>query len=773
MPQDPTDVNASSGCNAADLTGHSHVNSAVRIRKRSKSLVNSGAASNPWMALATRRPRSPGDDTSVLQCIHQYWEQLSANERQQILFMDEPELVKQLYKLNLSLLCVGLMQRHLKAPARAVAPVSTKQTRAVVTPTVKPLPTTATPEMQEQTASPATTSLATDTAAEKTYELLEAMEFMDIGTGILTVKTELIEDTERLLSLVGDVLAGFLTSVHVLTEKNFYQLFVTESETINTWANYQRLIAMLLTSVLVFQLILKSYVGHLEKEAALQMERLLLEVSLEDGATEQKSSSTSHSKKKNKKKKRKATAPTNSTADQTNTPVLHNKDEERTAAHDSQSIGNSLAIHPPNEDSMLEPMPEPTPEPTPRLDHNYQQNDLDVSEEPVVEPMVDIDDANLPAMEPLSKRPSGLNPNAIVFQPQEARAADMDARNGSAGKRKLDEYIISIPWQDVEIDEDQAFECNSRDGDSSEGEEEFVQNDRDRNHRRWRKQRRYEEDAKLEWQLQEVYASTASLFGWDFSRQCELTAPGGDLPWSESTLWRTAPKEVVRYFSPVGGDSYSAFQGSHFLPNASGLPVPPPSPYYFNPGPPMPFAHALVPPPGLDDRPKAQAEGLIEMALLLRRVTFVAASASRAGACAAADAFASASGARGFATKKKEQKKKGKKGSADADFELMLRSIKGRYPDAYEWTDEEQARHQEIGRRFNAMSSIEHNHFMRDLQTKIDLKWEAINALPTELQAEAMQEDDEPIPEGRGMATWTPPIPGFRRFTDEGAEAHD
>ncbi|RLN60220.1 hypothetical protein BBJ28_00003726 [Nothophytophthora sp. Chile5] len=656
MPQDSTDTNASNSCNAVGLTGHSHVNSAVRIRKRSKSLANSGAASNPWMTLATRRATAPGDDTSVLQCIHQYWEQLSANERQQILFMDEPELVKQLYKLNLSLLCVGLMQRHLKTPARATTPVNTKQTRAVVTPTVKPLPAAATPEMQEQTpASPATTSLATDTAAEKTYELLEAMEFMDIGTGILTVKTELIEDTERLLSLVGDVLTGFLTSVHVLTEKNFYQLFVTESETINTWANYQRLIAML-------------------KEAALQMEQLLLEVSLEDGATGHKSSSTSHSKKKNKKKKRKATTPTNSTAAQTNTPVLHSRDEEHTSAHDSQSIGNTLAIHPPNEDSMLEPMPEPTPEAIPRLAHNYQQNDLDASEEPVAEPMVDIDDANLPTMEPLSKRPSGLNPNAIVFQPQEAPAADMDARNGSAGKRKLDEYIISIPWQDVAIDEDQAFECNSRDGDSSEGEEEFVQTDRDRNRRRWRKQRRYEEDAKLEWQLQEVYASTASLFGWDFSRQCELAAPGGDLPWS---------------------------------------------------------------------------------------------------VCAAADTAVSASGARGFATKKKEQKKKSKKGGADADFELMLRSIKGRYPDAYEWTDEEQARHQEIGRRFNAMTSIEHNHFMRDLQTKIDLKWEAINALPAELQAEAMQEDDDPIPEGRGMATWTPPIPGFRRFTDEGAEAHD
>ncbi|KAH7474748.1 hypothetical protein PRIC1_013124 [Phytophthora ramorum] len=150
------------------------------------------------------------------------------------------------------------------------------------------------------------------------------------------------------------------------------------------------------------------------------------------------------------------------------------------------------------------------------------------------------------------------------------------------------------------------------------------------------------------------------------------------------------------------------------------------------------------------------------MALLLRSVTSVA--AKRATACALADAAS----VRGFAAKK-EKKKKGKKGGDD-NFEQMLRAIKGQYPDAEEWTEEEQQRHQEIGRRYNSMSSIEHNHLMRDVQTKIDLKWEAINALPVELQAEALEIDDAAIPEGRGMATWTPPIPGFRRYTDEDDE---
>lgn len=126
---------------------------------------------------------------------------------------------------------------------------------------------------------------------------------------------------------------------------------------------------------------------------------------------------------------------------------------------------------------------------------------------------------------------------------------------------------------------------------------------------------------------------------------------------------------------------------------------------------------------------------------------------------------------RGFASKK--ENKKGKKGGGDANFEQMLRAIKGQYPDAEEWTEEEKQRHQEIGRRYNIMSTIEHNHFMRDVQTKIDLKWEAINALPVELQAEALEIDNSPEPDGRGFATWTPPIQGFRRYTDDGAETMD
>ncbi|CAH0475677.1 unnamed protein product [Peronospora belbahrii] len=155
------------------------------------------------------------------------------------------------------------------------------------------------------------------------------------------------------------------------------------------------------------------------------------------------------------------------------------------------------------------------------------------------------------------------------------------------------------------------------------------------------------------------------------------------------------------------------------------------------------------------------------MALLLRSVTCVTAKRTVFGAFV--DIAVSSRCVRGFAAKT-DKKKKGKKGSEDTNFEQMLRAIKGQYPDAEEWTEEEVQRHQEIGRRYNVMSMIEHNHLMRDVQTKIDFKWEAINALPAELQAEALEIDNAPIPEEQGMATWTPPIPGFRRYTDEEAE---
>lgn len=104
--------------------------------------------------------------------------------------MDEPELVKQLYKLNLSLLCVGLMQRHLKTTNRTATDTSAANKKAAATVATatgatapKPVGADAIPAVQERTATPSQTRAVTDTSSERTYELLEAMEFMDIGTG--------------------------------------------------------------------------------------------------------------------------------------------------------------------------------------------------------------------------------------------------------------------------------------------------------------------------------------------------------------------------------------------------------------------------------------------------------------------------------------------------------------------------------------------------------------------------------------------------------------
>ncbi|KAG1711161.1 hypothetical protein DVH05_013877 [Phytophthora capsici] len=130
-----------------------------------------------------------GGEFAVLHSVRHYWEQLSVNERQQILFLDEPELVKQLYKLNLSLLCVGLMQRHLKSSNRTATDIANNSKKVVATAatmtTSNVAPTTSSTG-QERAAARSTT----ETSSEKTYELLEAMEFMDIGTGANTTRLQ-------------------------------------------------------------------------------------------------------------------------------------------------------------------------------------------------------------------------------------------------------------------------------------------------------------------------------------------------------------------------------------------------------------------------------------------------------------------------------------------------------------------------------------------------------------------------------------------------------
>ncbi|GMF24991.1 unnamed protein product [Phytophthora fragariaefolia] len=533
---------ASEATSVVDQAKKSNSNSNSRSRKRAKPSSSRGGANGPaaaiWMTLATplATTRRSGhgdreDGAAVLGSIRQYWEQLSVNERQQILFLDEPELVKQLYKLNLSLLCVGLMQRHLKTTNRTTTDTPTtnkKSTVAASNTTVAASSKDVAPVnvagVQERVITPSQTRAVTDTSSEKTYELLEAMEFMDIGTG--------------------------------------------------------------------------GYVSHLEREAAQQMEQLLLEVSLEDKAMNHSttaSSSTSQTKKKTKKKRKKRAAVVlaqqPSGAEFT---ISHSKNEpeaDSPCGHETIPLPSDMVLE---EDSAPEPMPEPT---SPRLGSDCRSDSSTAS---LDEAILDAEEVAPTETELPPKKISGLNPNALVFQPQEAfpKAEDLNTGTAFGVKRKFDEYIVSVPLEDVVSEASNGFENRSTDGESDD--EEVIESVHDREPHRWRKQRRREEDAELEWQLQQVYAATSSLFGWDFTRQCDLPASGANLAWSESTLWRTAPKEVVRYFSPGNGDAYSRLQAPQFLPAPSG---PPPSRYYFNPGPPMPFGPPLLSPPGMEPMP--------------------------------------------------------------------------------------------------------------------------------------------------------------------------
>lgn len=163
-----------------------------RSRKRSKpsNLISDGGICRGvnWVSSSQALPQgqSANESSSVAIRVRKYWEQLGANERQQILFIDEPDLVKQLYKLNLSLLCVGLMQRHLKTPLRTTAAAKSAPKSVATTataPSISSAETSIATAAAERSTSENKSIVAVDTQAEKTYELLEAMEFMDIGTG--------------------------------------------------------------------------------------------------------------------------------------------------------------------------------------------------------------------------------------------------------------------------------------------------------------------------------------------------------------------------------------------------------------------------------------------------------------------------------------------------------------------------------------------------------------------------------------------------------------
>lgn len=185
-----------------------------------------------------------------------FWQEQPWTKRQSILFLDDAELVKKLYKLNLSLLCVGLMKQGVKH------------------------------------SSPPN---------DDGYDLLEAMEFLDMDSGILTVKETLLKDFESFMSLMEGHIKDFLISTTVLTSTHYRQLFIEESATTCNWDDYEELIGML-----VEQSILRGYQAHMEEVATRQFQQLLIEEEQHGVKVCSSHGGGGNSKKKKKKKQRKS-----------------------------------------------------------------------------------------------------------------------------------------------------------------------------------------------------------------------------------------------------------------------------------------------------------------------------------------------------------------------------------------------------------------------------------------------------------------------------------
>ena len=79
-------------------------------------------------------------------------------------------------------------------------------------------------------------------------------------------------------------------------------------------------------------------------------------------------------------------------------------------------------------------------------------------------------------------------------------------------------------------------------------------------------------------------------------------------------------------------------------------------------------------------------------------------------------------------------------------------------------TEEQLAADQLVAKTYAREMTKEHKLHMGDLAQKIDLKWAAVDALPTkELRAAAKIVDQTSFPAYRQMMTWTPPIPNYKK----------
>ncbi|TFJ87871.1 hypothetical protein NSK_001218 [Nannochloropsis salina CCMP1776] len=118
-----------------------------------------------------------------------------------------------------------------------------------------------------------------------------------------------------------------------------------------------------------------------------------------------------------------------------------------------------------------------------------------------------------------------------------------------------------------------------------------------------------------------------------------------------------------------------------------------------------------------------------------------------------------------LATMSNKKKKKGgdEEGGGDASKNAWYIKILDAPPGllAKGVSEDQQAKFQAIGHRYNVEYNRRAARQAGDLHRKIKLKQEAINALPEALQKEARTLDLTPFPASRRITTLTPPIPGF------------
>ena len=76
-------------------------------------------------------------------------------------------------------------------------------------------------------------------------------------------------------------------------------------------------------------------------------------------------------------------------------------------------------------------------------------------------------------------------------------------------------------------------------------------------------------------------------------------------------------------------------------------------------------------------------------------------------------------------------------------------------------TPEEQEELRTLAKRYNVETSKQHHREMQDMQLKIDLLHEALDALPAEEQEFARKPDTSPVPMHRPMIVDNPPVKDY------------